>query len=87
MTNTLLQAYANALDCSPAYCVGDNQQHDSFTQKIVADDLLYEALHTYYSLSEEKRGYVIGFIKCLQNSYMSESILMAKTRYWEIINA
>lgn len=76
MTTTLMQAYANALNCSTLYLMGfDEDENDSeFTElnaalvaKIRSDGELSDALQIYFSLPEDKKKYVCDLIKMLSN--------------------
>lgn len=74
MTSTLIKAYADALECTPAYLMGFEDtsyetkfsfENASLIGKIRNDKELTDALKVYFSLSEDKKKYAVNLIKML----------------------
>lgn len=74
MTSTLIKAYADALQCSPAYLLGYGNminygsfspESASLVAKIRSDVELTDALKIYFSLPKDKKKYVCDLIKML----------------------
>lgn len=69
--SNIVERMSHALNCSPGYIMGwGNQFRDEdalIVAKVRTDTEITEALKIYFSLPQEKKKYIVDFIKMIGN--------------------